>query len=135
MRRKRTGYTLVSAVVALLVIAVAMTLSVEGLVSLISASRLIEQRLVAAEALDGYLELLRCGARPMPSTGPLDIAQVPGLSVLPQARCSVRVSDSDAPELVEIVVTASWRVGPRRSRLRPHVSLFAVLPARRGEKP
>jgi len=114
----RRGETIVSVLVALVIIATSLTLAVQCIAAgmkVVSANR---QLLVASAILESELEKLRAvpgDAAPLMDAVPLT---PPDLDRLPDARCTLTVARYRVAPLKHVLVKLTWQPpnGPRRTR-------------------
>lgn len=120
--KRRTGYTLISVVVAGVIVGIAVTLAASALVSGAKLSRQAVHTTEASSFAEGVMERVR--SQPFDSISGKTVTN--DLPKLPGASCMIDVS-SFRPGLKQVVVNCSWRERNRTCKVR-----LATLVARAG---
>ena len=103
--RRVSGFTLVEALAALAIFAVAVLIAAAFLQAHVTAARRLEVRSALVRASETTLEELRGGARPLVPVN-LDLADVAGLAPGARVLTSVRVEGGGVADLYRVVVTS-----------------------------
>jgi len=105
VRRRDGGFTLVEALAALAIFAIAVLIAAAFLQAHVNAARRLEVRSALVKASETTLEELRGGARPLASVN-LDRSAGSGLPPGATILTSVKVAGGGVPDLYRVVVTS-----------------------------